>query len=128
MRDILLGFFSLALRILGTCHAAGCPLAYRSGYSALCMRSASVGALTFFALGAADGVVTLATGAVSMIVSRFSEMASAASVLAKRWHRNVRMARRGAAALEQEIAADIGREGWSLVIVMGKVSRFGGRA
>jgi hypothetical protein len=44
-------------------------------------------------------------------------------VLAKRWHRNVRMARRGAAALVQEIAADIGLEGWSLVVVMDKVSR-----
>jgi hypothetical protein len=69
------------------------------------------------------GVVTLATGVVSTIISRFSEMASAACVLAKRWHRNVRMARRGAAALVQEIAADIGLEGWSLVVVMDKVSR-----
>lgn len=93
------------------------------------MRSASVGALTFLcALGVEVGVVTLATGAVSTIISRFSEMASAACVLAKRWHRNVRMARRGAAALVQEIAADIGREGWSLVVEKGKVSRFGGDA
>ena len=52
-----------------------------------------------------------------MIISRFSETASAACVLAKRWHRSVRMARRGAVALVQDMAADIGCEGWQRVAV-----------
>lgn len=116
---VLLGFFSAAAALcsLGCCTPSiGRPLTYRSGYSALCMRSASVGALLFLRPRPAGvAVVTLATGAVSMIISRFSEMASTAStacVLAKRWHRNVRIARRGTAALVQDIAADIGCEGW----------------
>lgn len=129
--DLLLGFFfSPVLVDFGCCQDTGWPLAYRSGYSALCMRSASVGALTFLRFRTAvAGVVTLATGAVSMIMSRFSEMASAACVLAWRWHRSVRRARRGAAALVQDIAADIGREGWRFNdVVMDKVSRVGGCA
>jgi hypothetical protein len=81
--DVLLGFCEGALGDLGTCQLMGRPLAYKSGYSALCMRSASVGALAFlWALRADVGVVTWATGAVSMIISRFSEMASDACVLA----------------------------------------------
>jgi hypothetical protein len=80
------------------------------------MRSASVGARVRFSLAAEVGVVTFATGAVSMIISRFSKTASAACVLAYRWHRNVRMARRGAAALVQDIAADIGCESWRLAV------------
>ena len=77
----------------------------------MCMRSASVGILCL--CEALAGVVVLATGAVSMAMSRFSAAASAACVLAKRWHRSVRMARRGAAALVHDIAADIGCEGWA---------------
>ena len=116
--DVLLGFLSPAFAFLSfgfSTPSIGRPLTYRSGYSALCMRSASVGALVLFSF-AIVGVVTLATGAVSMIISRFSETASAAWVLAKRWHRSVRMARRGAAALVQDIAADIGCEGWRLAV------------
>jgi hypothetical protein len=64
------------------------------------------------------GVVALATGAVSMPISRFSNTAAAACVLAKRWHRSVRMARRGAAALVHDIAADISCEGWPRRVVV----------
>jgi hypothetical protein len=117
--DVLLGFLSPAFAVLSfgfSTPSIGRPLTYRSGYSALCMRSASVGARVRFSLAAEVGVVTFATGAVSMIISRFSKTASAACVLAYRWHRNVRMARRGAAALVQDIAADIGCESWRLAV------------
>jgi hypothetical protein len=76
------------------------------------MRSASVGALVFLRpLPAGVKLAALAAGALSILMSRLSERAAAASVLAYRWHRTVRMARRGAAALVQDIAADIGSEG-----------------
>lgn len=117
--DVLLGFVDapafFAFLSLGICTpSTGRPLTYKSGYSALCMRSASVGALVFLCPLPA-GAVALATGAVSTSISRFSEMASAACVLAYRWHRSVRMARRGAAALVRDIAADIAAAGCASV-------------
>lgn len=130
---LLIVFFStfFAFTGLDTCTPSiGRPLTYISGYSALCMRSASVGILCL--CEALAGVVTLATGAVSMAMSRFSAAASAACVLAKRWHRSVRMARRWAAALVHDIAADIGCEGWagalSWWVGLGKLSEVRDRA